>query len=102
MFIWVALWAIGSAPALINYNLTGDSLVHCLKYSGSSLLVVDAEIKNRVVDFRGIVTKDLGMEIVILDDHIKSQIARFSPDRPDDALRKDVKGEDTQALIYTR
>ncbi len=66
------------------------------------MVVVDPEIKNRVLDFEDTITKDLVMKIVVLDDSIKRQIAGFSPDRPDDALRKDVKGEDNQALIYTR
>ena len=38
---WVGLWSIGCAPAAINYNLTGDALVHCLKISGAKFTLVD-------------------------------------------------------------
>ena len=40
---WLALWAIGCAPAFINYNLAGPALIHCLKDSGAKILFVDED-----------------------------------------------------------
>src|SRR6185437_11421889 len=47
MFVWLALWAIGCAPALVNCNIVDESLLHALRYSGSSLLLVDPELSAR-------------------------------------------------------
>jgi acyl-CoA synthetase (AMP-forming)/AMP-acid ligase II len=102
VFLWLGLWAIGCAPALINYNLKDESLLHALKYSGSSLLLVDPELSDRVLELESSIRNDLHVHTVILDESLKSQISTLEPDRPDDAFRHNVRGEDNQALIYTR
>ncbi|KAJ5833057.1 acetyl-CoA synthetase-like protein [Penicillium riverlandense] len=43
MFLALGAWAIGAAPANINYNLSGAGLVHCLKISHAKFLLVDGE-----------------------------------------------------------
>ena len=41
--IWYGLSKVGVATALINNNLTGPALAHCLKISGAAHVLVDAE-----------------------------------------------------------
>jgi acyl-CoA synthetase (AMP-forming)/AMP-acid ligase II len=43
VWIWFGLWAIGAKPAFINYNLRGEGLAHCIRTSGSRVLLVDEE-----------------------------------------------------------
>ena len=41
--IWYGLSKIGVATALINNNLTGSALCHCLKISGAAHVIADSE-----------------------------------------------------------
>jgi acyl-coenzyme A synthetase/AMP-(fatty) acid ligase len=102
MFVWLALWAIGCAPALINYNLKGEALLHSLQNSGSSLVLVDPEISAAVLELQEIINGELNMKVAILDARLKTEIGNLEPKRPDDRYRAEVKGSDNQALIYTR
>ena len=43
IWVWFGLWSIGAKPAFINYNLTGKSLIHTIKTSTASLVLVDEE-----------------------------------------------------------
>ncbi|KAI9837202.1 MAG: hypothetical protein M1837_003081, partial [Sclerophora amabilis] len=101
MFAWFGLWAIGCAPALINHSLGGSPLLHCLKVANAKLLLVDEEIKDKVLDIRDLIVNELGMSPTILDDQLKREIFGLQPERPDDRYRVDVKGEDPMCLLYT-
>ncbi|KAF2499859.1 acetyl-CoA synthetase-like protein [Lophium mytilinum] len=103
MFGMMGSWAVGSAPALINYNLSGDALVHCLKLSNAKLLVVDENTgcRERIEEVRDRIEGELGMRIVILDEKKKGEIRRLEPRRPDDILREGVKGDFPMILLYT-
>lgn len=104
LFAHLGSWSIGSAPAWINYNLSGDSLVHCLKVAGSKLVLVDedAECRDRIEAVRGRLESELGMTIIILDRQQKGEISRMEPERPKDELRANVKGKFPLFLFYTR
>ena len=97
-------WAVGSAPALINYNLAGDALVRCLEISGAKLLVVDEEkgCRERIERVRDRIEGELGMKIVILDQALKGKICRMEPKRPERKYREGVKGTFPMCIFYTR
>lgn len=59
-------WAIGAAPALVNYHLTGEGLVHCLKVASSKILVVDEDegCQQRVQQVRPRL-EELGIRVVV-------------------------------------
>lgn len=44
VWVWFGLWSIGAKPAFINYNLIGGPLLHCLKTSGTKIVLVDEEV----------------------------------------------------------
>jgi len=104
MFAWAATWAIGTAPAMINHNLGGDALIHCLKLSDSKVVLVDGEneLRSRVEEIRERIEGELGMKIIVLDDELKAKIAGIAPKRPDPELRRNIKGTDPVMLIFTR
>jgi acyl-CoA synthetase (AMP-forming)/AMP-acid ligase II len=102
MFTMMATWAVGSAPALINYNLGGAGLVHCLKVTGGKILIVDEDqaCQERVQEMRTQI-EELGMRIIILDAETKARILTHEPTRPDNKFRDGVTGEFPIFLFYT-
>lgn len=96
-------WAVGSAPALINYNLGGDALVFCLKISGAKLLVVDEDkgCRERIEQVRDRIEGELGIKIVILDQALRGEICRMEPKRPERKYREGVKGTFPMCIFYT-
>lgn len=104
LFAHLGSWAIGSAPAWINYNLAGDALVHCLKVSGAKFLLVDedAECRRRIEEVRERLEGELGMVVKVLDKELKGEIARMEPVRPGDEMRVGAKGKFPLFLFYTR
>ncbi|KAG4412708.1 hypothetical protein IFR04_014173, partial [Cadophora malorum] len=69
LFAWLGLWAIGAAPAMINYNLSGKALLHCLGVSKAELMLVDdeSELRERIEGVRGEIEGELGCKVVVLD-----------------------------------
>lgn len=101
---WLGLWAIGAAPAMINYNLAGKALIHCLKVSGAKLLLADEdpELASRLEDERTSIEGELGMRVSFLDSAAKREIRGMKAERPSDAFRKGVKGDWPMSIFYTR
>ncbi|XP_068192545.1 long-chain fatty acid transport protein 1a [Antennarius striatus] len=48
--LWLGLAKVGVEAALINFNLRGDSLVHCIGVSGSRAIVFGAELVDAVLE----------------------------------------------------
>lgn len=101
---WLALWAIGAAPAMINYNLAGKALIHCLKVSGAKLLLVDEdpELIGRIEDEKANIEGQLGMKISVMDATVKRDIRAIKAERPEDTFREGVKGDWPMSIFYTR
>jgi len=104
MFAWLGLWSIGAAPAMINYNLAGKALLHCLKISGTKLLLVDEEpaLRARIEDVGAQLEGELAIKAIVLDGTVKAGISTMSDERPSDAYREIVKGDGHMCLFYTR
>ncbi|RDW80094.1 acetyl-CoA synthetase-like protein [Coleophoma cylindrospora] len=103
IFAWLGLWAIGAAPAMINYNLSGAALLHCLKISGAKVLLVDEEkeLRDRIEEVRTTIEGELGMEAHVLDDQKMAEVLSNKPERPGDVFRERVKGNWPMVLLYT-
>jgi acyl-CoA synthetase (AMP-forming)/AMP-acid ligase II len=104
LFAWLGSWGIGCAPAMINYNLAGEALIHCVKLSASKILLVDSdpECIARIEGVRGTLEGELGIRIVILDAATEEKINSLEPKRPGDEFRKGMLPTFPMALIYTR
>ncbi|KAK5126498.1 hypothetical protein LTR08_004763 [Meristemomyces frigidus] len=103
MFNMLGLWGVGCAPAMINYNLGGDGLVHCLKVAGSKVLIVDEEegCRERVEAVRERIETELGMRIIIVSSELKAAIFARTATRPDDSLRNTLSGTFPIFIFYT-
>jgi acyl-CoA synthetase (AMP-forming)/AMP-acid ligase II len=102
LMIMFATLAIGAGPAMINYNLEGKALMHCLAVADSKLLIVDTDegCQRRIEGSR----KDIensGAKIVTLDSDLKRKIGGLPVNRPPDELRNGMKGTWPYCLIYT-
>lgn len=88
---------------MINFNLAGNALIHCLKLSGVKVMVVDEEkmVRARMEGERQTIEK-LGMQAIVLSGELKSSIAAKNAQRPDDSYREGVKASSPAALFYTR
>lgn len=103
MFDVLGCWAIGCAPAEINYNLAGDSLVHCLKTTGSKVLFADddSECRARIEAVRDRIEGELGIRIIVLDAEMKARINTYSTERPGDQFRDHVTPATPIFLFFT-
>ena len=104
LVLWLGLWCIGCAPAMLNFNLKGEAMIHCLKVCEAKLLIVDEEpeCRERFEEVRSAVENELGVEAHYLDTEFERHIATFSTTDPGDSYRENVKGEDPSGLLYTR
>jgi acyl-CoA synthetase (AMP-forming)/AMP-acid ligase II len=103
MLAMMGLWAVGAAPAMINYHLTGDALVHCVRVSGAKIILVDwdNECRQRIEDERPRLENELAVKIIILDDTTKAYINQLLPTRPPNHLRDNMKPEFPMSLLFT-
>ncbi|TKA64706.1 hypothetical protein B0A55_10096 [Friedmanniomyces simplex] len=104
MFNMLGCWALGAAPAMINCNLGGEGLVHCLKVAGGKVLVVDGEdegCRERVEGVRGRLEGELGMRVVVVDAAVKAAILGREASRPGDTYRDGVTGTFPIFIFYT-
>ena len=88
---------------MINYNLAEKALIHCLKVSGATVLLVDEDptLLGRIEEGRAQIEGELGMQTRIIDSEIKSEISSQNPERPADTFREVVKGDWPMAMFYT-
>ncbi|KAE8355485.1 hypothetical protein BDV28DRAFT_162909 [Aspergillus coremiiformis] len=105
LFAWLGLWSIGCAPAAINYQLSGDALLHCLRISGVKLVLVDDddECRVRMDECKPTIEGDLGMELVVLDSTFTTTVlAQYPTTTPEDGrFALNMKGEFPGILLYT-
>jgi acyl-coenzyme A synthetase/AMP-(fatty) acid ligase len=104
MFLALGAWAIGAAPANINYNLSGDGLLHCLKISHAKFLLVDGDTDcvSRVEEVKSQIQEELGMSVVILNEGKQQDILRLDPISVDGRLASAATLDSTLFLQYTR
>ncbi|KAK4695018.1 hypothetical protein P7C71_g2655, partial [Lecanoromycetidae sp. Uapishka_2] len=88
---------------MINFNLAGDALIHCLRVSRAKILLVDDDekVKSRIENERQRIDEEVGMKPIVLSVGLKDQIALKLPERPNDSYREAVKGNFPAALFYT-
>ena len=52
MAIWLGITSVGGVVALLNTNLTGPSLAHCINIAAPRILIVAAELCDRLTGIR--------------------------------------------------
>lgn len=102
MFTLLGSWAIGSAPAWLNYNLGGEGLLHCLKVADCKVLLVDEDegCQARIREVKDKI-EELGMRIIVLNKETKAKIMTYSPQRLSNDYRNGVAADSPIFLFYT-
>ncbi|MDP1632664.1 MAG: long-chain-acyl-CoA synthetase [Caulobacter sp.] len=104
--IWYGLTKVGVATALINNNLTGAALAHCLNLSGALHCLVDAETSPAFEDVRDQLTRHVAQWTLgpVIGDRrdLTTALKSCSTLRPDRlTARGELRGRDTALWIYT-
>ncbi|WP_339914756.1 long-chain-acyl-CoA synthetase [uncultured Brevundimonas sp.] len=106
---WIGFSKVGVSTALINTNLTGHALAHCLTISGASQVVTDEDCWPRVEEARPFVNRNLMLWVVGLRDEGEADNRRGldkplrggSSVRPNRSIRAGLTNRDTALFIYT-
>lgn len=98
--IWFGLSKVGVTTALINNNLRGDGLLHCLKTAQPRAIISSEELSGAVEAIEsGLQATPLG---VLGKADLSGPALSSLPDRrPPRAIRAGLTGKDIALLIYT-
>ena len=104
--IWLGLTKVGIASALINNNLTGAALAHCLNISNAMHCIVDAETSPAFEAVRGQLARHMNQWTLgpVTGDRrdLTTALKSCSQLRPDRlTARGDLRAKDTALYIYT-
>lgn len=102
---WYGLSKVGVVSALINNQLTGQALAHCLSLSGAHEVIVDGETSPALQEVLGDLTQ--APRLWSLDaplpgeGDLTADLAGRSEAPPPAVLREGLRAGDTALLIYT-
>ena len=102
---WYGLSKVGVVTALINSNLTGAPLAHCLALSGAAHCIVDAETTPAFEAVRESLESPMQRWVLgpVHGDQrdLVQALRSCSQLPPDRSVREDMTARDTALLIYT-
>jgi fatty-acyl-CoA synthase len=105
---WAGLAKVGVATALINNNLTGAALAHCLSISGANHIITDTESLAaldtiRVAAPRPMTAWSIDATADISPDRraLDLKNPKTAPERPSKSRRAGLKSRDVALYIYT-
>lgn len=108
LFNWLALWSLGARPAFINYNLTGNPLLHCIKTSATRVVLVDekskAQFTPEVLEALASLNSRDGkgpVEVVFFSEALEQQILAENGRREPDSVRSGAQAHDMACLMFT-
>ena len=106
---WYGFSKVGVTTALINTNLTGQALAHCIAIANTSQIVADDECWRKVEDARPFIDRHLMLWVLGLRDadetsdrrDLDKPVRGASSVRPPRNLRQGLNNRSTALLIYT-
>lgn len=103
--VWFGLAKVGIATALINTQLTGNGLAHCVATACADHIIVDAPLAEAWRSARSHVGAEVSAWLSggVADDfgRLDEVLSEGSSGRPDRRLRAESRAEDLVLLIYT-
>jgi fatty-acyl-CoA synthase len=104
--IWYGLTKIGAVTALINNQLAGAPLAHCLNISGAAHVIVDGETSPAFEQAKGVLERPMQQWVLGGQAHgdqrdLTQALKSCSQLPPDRAVRDGMTAKDTALYIYT-
>jgi len=103
--IWFGLSKVGVIPALLNYQLMGPALAHCLNISDAKLLILDHEMAEQWSAAKDDVKSKLKVFAAFgeVDKYPSFDLAISNqvPNRPDKSIRAKVKAGEQCMKMFT-
>ena len=108
IFVWLALWSIGATPAFINYNLTSEPLLHCIKTSSARIVFVDEGVRSHFsIDVLNRLSSSKfhdgkgSVEVVYVGEKVANKVMTIDGVREPDSSRAGAEPFKPAMLIYT-
>ena len=106
---WIGFSKVGIATALVNTNLTGAALAHCLDITDGTQVIADEETWPAIEEARAHLNRQIMVWVLGLkaDDEaserrgLDAAVKGASAVRPDRSLRSGLTNRDTALYIYT-
>ena len=105
---WAGLAKIGANAALINNNLTGAALAHCLSISGASHVITDTESLASVDTIRVGLARPVTYWVIDAQGELGEgrrpldlKEPKLAPERPSPERRAGITARDVALYIYT-
>ena len=103
--IWFGLSKVGIVPALLNYQLAGPALAHCLNISESRFLILDYEMlgqwKTAQSDLKNEIKAYAAFGEIPGLPSFDDAISMQPTDRPSKSLRKGIKASEQGMKMFT-
>lgn len=103
--LWFGLSKVGVIPALLNYQLAGPALAHCVNISDVKALIMDAEIVEAWETARTDVKDALDVYAAFGDvdgyPSFDAELSDIAPHRPSKEGRKGITGGDLCMKMFT-
>ena len=103
--LWYGLTKVGVIPALINYQLGGAALAHCVNISDARHLIMDSELTESFETAKDDIKGDI-KALAAFGEHkgyesFDLAISKIVPNRPPRSIRKGIKAGDQCMKMYT-
>jgi len=105
MAIWLGITSVGGVVALLNTQVTGRSLAHCINIVAPKHLIVEAELFDGLTAASGDLTCAARIWVHGATDadvpRIDCAVDRYDDEKPGAASRRSVTIDDNALFIYT-
>lgn len=103
--LWFGLSKIGAIPALLNFQLSGSALAHCVNISDAKHVILDHEMADQWEAAKDDVTSDVTVWIAYGEgpdyENFDEALSEIVPNRPSKDLRKGIKAGDQAMKMFT-
>jgi fatty-acyl-CoA synthase len=103
--VWFGLTKIGVIPALLNYQLAGPALAHCVNVSDSKIIIVDHEMADQWQSAKKHTKADVKVFSIFGNikkyKNLDSELLNHSYRRPSRNFREGIKGGDLCMKMFT-
>ncbi|MAK60242.1 MAG: long-chain-acyl-CoA synthetase [Ponticaulis sp.] len=99
--MWFGLSKLGVTVALINSNLSGNGLIHCLRSAGARAVVTCEELAPVLAGTLSASQDDFTVHVLGEDQLAEEALEGVSAQRPSRENRAHLRGKDVALYIYT-